>query len=72
MIHKQKGNDMKCPYCKSDLKEGTTALTFQMGPDHIVVVPPWICEQCAGESVDMSVSKKVERQVEQVNPYLHL
>lgn len=59
---------MKCPYCKSDLKEGTTALTFQMDPNQIVVVrdvPAWICEQCGEESVDISVSKKVEKQVEQ-------
>jgi len=58
---------MKCTYCKSDLKKGTTTLTFQMEPNQIVVVrdvPAWICEQCGEESVDMSVSKKVEKQVE--------
>lgn len=58
---------MKCTYCKSDLKKGSTTLTFQMEPNKIVVVrdvPAWICEQCGEESVDMSVSKKVEKQVE--------
>lgn len=58
---------MKCTYCKSDLINGTTTLTFQMETNQIVDVrdvPAWICEQCGEESVDMSVSKKVEKQVE--------
>lgn len=59
---------MKCPYCYSDFKKGTATLTFQMAVDRIVVVrdvPAWICEQCGEESVDMSISRKVEKQVEQ-------
>jgi len=28
-------------------------------------VPAWICDQCGEESVDISVSKKVEKQEEQ-------
>lgn len=61
--------NMKCSCCKYDLKEGKTALTFQMDSNHIVVVrdaPALICEQCGEESVDMIISKKVEKQVEQV------
>jgi len=58
---------MKCPYCKTDLKNGRTVLTFQMDANRIVVVrdvPALICEQCGEESIDIEVSKIVERQIE--------
>ena len=58
---------MKCQYCKTDLKNGRTVLTFQMDANRIVVVrdvPALICEQCGEESIDIEVSKIVERQIE--------
>lgn len=58
---------MKCPYCKSSFKEGTTVLTFQIDSNRIVVVrdvPASICEQCGEESIDVEVAKSVEKQVE--------
>lgn len=64
--HLQNENNMKCPSCKSNLKEGTTALTFQMSDDRIVVVrdvPALICEECGDESIDMNIAKIVEEQV---------
>lgn len=57
---------MKCLYCKSNLKEGETALTFQMGNDRIIVVkdvPALICEECGEESIDIKESKIVEQLV---------
>lgn len=38
-----------------------------MASNRIVVVrdvPAWICDQCGEESVDINISKKVEKQVE--------
>jgi len=58
---------MNCPYCKSELKEGKTALTFQMGEGRIIVVkdvPALICEQCGEESINLENSKVVERLVQ--------
>jgi len=57
---------MKCLYCKNTLKEGKTALTFQMGNDRIIVVkdvPALICEECGEESIDIKDSKIVEQLV---------
>ncbi|MBU1680187.1 MAG: YgiT-type zinc finger protein [Bacteroidetes bacterium] len=57
---------MKCPYCDNILKEGKTALTFQMSDDRIIVVkdvPALICEECGEESVDIKDSKIVEKLV---------
>ena len=58
---------MNCPNCKMELKSGTTVLTFNMGSNRILVVkdvPALICEQCGEESLDLEVSKNVEKQVE--------
>ena len=58
---------MNCPYCNSVFKKSTTALKYQMASNRIVVVrdvPAWICDQCGEESVDINISKKVEKQVE--------
>lgn len=58
---------MNCPFCKSELKKGTTALTFQMGEGKIIVVkdvPALICEQCGEESINLENSKVVEQQVQ--------
>jgi YgiT-type zinc finger domain-containing protein len=66
-IHKKK-TIMKCPHCKSELKQGTTVLTFQLNSDQIVVVkdvPALVCEQCGEESLDLETSKIVEKQVQQ-------
>jgi len=57
---------MKCLYCKSNLKESKTALTFQMENDRIIVVkdvPVLICEECGEESIDIKESKIVEQLV---------
>lgn len=57
---------MKCYYCKSELKEGTTALTFQMSEGRVIVVkdvPALICKQCGEESINLENSKVVERLV---------
>lgn len=57
---------MKCPFCKSELSEGKTALTFQMELNKIIVVkdvPALICEECGEESIDIKDSKIVEKQV---------
>ena len=57
---------MKCIYCKRNLKEGKTALTFQMENDRIIVVkdvPALICEECGEESIDIKDSKIVEQLV---------
>ncbi len=58
---------MNCPYCKSELKEGTTVLTFQMDEGKIIVVkdvPALICEQCGEESINLENSKVVEKLVQ--------
>lgn len=58
---------MNCTVCKSTLKPGKTALTFQMSDDRIVVirdVPAMICEECGDESIDVETAKNVEKQVE--------
>ncbi len=58
---------MNCPHCKGEMTKGTTALTFQMDENKIVVVrdvPALICDQCGEESIDLETSKKVEKQVE--------
>ena len=58
---------MNCPNCKIELKNGRTVLTFNMGSNRILVVkdvPALICEQCGEESLDLEVSKNVEKQVE--------
>lgn len=58
---------MNCPYCKNELKEGATALTFQMDEGKIIVVkdvPALICEQCGEESISLDNSKVVERLVQ--------
>lgn len=57
---------MNCYYCKSELKEGTTALTFQMSEGRVIVVkdvPALICKQCGEESINLENSKVVERLV---------
>jgi YgiT-type zinc finger domain-containing protein len=57
---------MKWLYCKNILKEGKTALTFQMENDRIIVVkdvPALICEECGEESIDIKESKIVEQLV---------
>ena len=66
-IHKKKPI-MKCPHCKSELKQGTNVLTFQLNSNQIVVVkdvPALVCEQCGDESLDLETSKIVEKQVQQ-------
>lgn len=58
---------MNCPYCKGELKDGLTALTFQMSEGKIIVVkdvPALICEQCGEESVELDDSKIVEKLVQ--------
>lgn len=58
---------MKCPFCAGQFKKGTTALTFQIDSNRIVVVrdvPALICEQCGEETIDIDVAKIVEKQVE--------
>ena len=55
---------MKCPFCKTELKEGKTTLTFQMGAEKIIVVkdvPALVCEE---ESIDIKDSKIVEKLVQ--------
>ncbi len=58
---------MNCLVCKTELRKGTTVLTFNMGSNRILVVkdvPALICDQCGEESIDLDVSKNVEKQVE--------
>lgn len=58
---------MKCTICKSALKPGKTALTFQMDGDRIVVirdVQAMVCEECGEESIDFETAKNVEKQVQ--------
>jgi YgiT-type zinc finger domain-containing protein len=58
---------MKCLFCKSEVKKGKTVLTFQMELNKILVVkdvPALVCEQCGEVSIDLQVSKIVEKQVE--------
>ncbi|MFZ1290137.1 MAG: YgiT-type zinc finger protein [Melioribacteraceae bacterium] len=58
---------MNCIYCKSKMKKGKTALTFQMTDDRIIVVkdvPASICAECGEESIDIKNAKIVERIVE--------
>ncbi len=58
---------MNCVYCKSKMKKGKTALTFQMDDDRIIVVkdvPASICQECGEESIDIKDAKILERIVE--------
>ena len=58
---------MKCPFCKTELKEGKTTLTFQMGAEKIIVVkdvPALVCEECGEESIDIKDSKIVEKLIQ--------
>ena len=55
--------NMECIYCKSKMKKGKTALTFQIDEDRIIVVkdvPASICEECGEESIDIKNTKIVE------------
>lgn len=63
----RRGDNMKCPYCTTEMKKGTTVLTFQMSDREIVVihdVPALICEQCGEEYVESATAKKVEEKVQ--------
>jgi len=58
---------MNCPTCKKKLTKGTTVLTFKMESNRILVikdVPALICTQCGEESIELDVSKNVEKQIE--------
>ncbi|MDZ7721986.1 MAG: YgiT-type zinc finger protein [candidate division KSB1 bacterium] len=57
---------MKCAFCKGELLNGKTVLTFQMSENRIIGVknvPALICEQCGEESVDFKGSQIVEKNV---------
>lgn len=50
---------MRCPVCKTEMKEGKTELTLKRQRSVVVMedVPAMVCPQCGEASIDASVSQ---------------